>query len=1168
MPDVYKLSSRAEMNQAIRRDERVIIDNLVSSAALPPLHALLAKQRATELVGYLREDDKPGLMEVFLAEYGLSTEEGVALMCLAEALLRVPDGTTADELIEDKIASSDWDKHLGQSSSSLVNAATWGLMLTGKVLNEATGKRVAKKIKPLIKRLGEPTIRLAVKRAMKELGHQFVLGESIKAAVKRGKANTQKGFTYSYDMLGEAALTKQDAQKYLGEYKTAIHHLLQQPVCNDMTKNAGISIKLSALHPRYESINRERVVEELTPIVLELAQMAKSGNLGLNIDAEETARLDLSLDIIEAVLSHPSLEGWSGFGVVVQAYNKAASSVIDWLYNLASGLNRNITVRLVKGAYWDAEIKQAQVNGVENFPVFTTKSATDVSYLCCAKKLLGMRDVIYPQFATHNACTIASIVQMTSETDNFEFQRLHGMGESIYRHLVDDHCLRCRIYAPVGKHRDLLAYLVRRLLENGANSSFVNQIVNQSVPIESVVADPFEQVRMNRQAVIAKPAALFGKERLNSKGLDLFQPIDQQAFQNARHAFKTTQWLATPLIASKANSFSPHIAVNPADHGDHLGSVTFASNKDALDAINNAKIWREHGVLARAAILKRAADLLEQNAGEIFAMLSREAGKNPFDAVAEIREAVDFLRFYANQGSKLTNGTACGIFACISPWNFPLAIFIGQIAAALASGNGVIAKPAETTTITAWFATQLLHRAGVPRSVLQLLPGEGAVIGELITTSPKINGVCFTGSTQTAQRINRNMASHLSPTAPLIAETGGLNCMIVDSTALLEQAVKDVVQSAFQSAGQRCSALRLLYVQDDIFQHFLTMLNGAIDQLKLGNPWELDTDVGPVISAAARSGITQYIESQQKLGNVIKRYSGAQPEQGYFVPPTVIATDGIEALDKEIFGPVLHIASFKARNIKQIINSVNNSGYGLTFGIHSRINTRVDELVHSLNVGNIYVNRDQIGAIVGSQPFGGENLSGTGPKAGGPNYLSKFQATEELTAPESVPSDSAAEVLLNDVQAKIDAFDVIRKKVKETVMPGPTGESNVLNEYAKGVVLCLGEALEQAKKQADVVEQCGALPLIICPGARGANAIGGYLPAEHLEKLQGFSAVALCGTHERLCEAKQALAQRAGAILPLINDLEQLKHACVYERHVCIDTTAAGGNASLLAIAS
>lgn len=1167
MLDVCKLHSRTNINNAIREDESVVIKKLLDQLSLPIAHEALTKEYAQKLVHHLRNDVKPSLMETFLSKYGLSTDEGIALMCLAEALLRVPDGFTAEELIEDKIASSEWDKHLGQSSSSLVNAATWGLMLTGKVLSNNEQKRITKKVKPLVKRLGAPTIRVAVKMAMKELGHQFVLGESISSAVKRGQANVKAGFGYSYDMLGEAALTQHDAERYFAEYKKAIEHLLKLSTSSDIHQNAGISIKLSALHPRYESINKERVLEELTPKVLELAQLAKSGNLGLNIDAEESDRLDLSLEVIQDVLSDVSLEGWDGFGVVVQAYNKAAPHVLDWLFELSTRLARKITVRLVKGAYWDAEVKKAQVNGVKNFPVYTSKAATDTSYLYCAKKLLDMRHVIYPQFATHNACTVAAILQMTDDNNGFEFQRLHGMGESLYRYLVSKELIKCRIYAPVGKHRDLLAYLVRRLLENGANSSFVNQIVDKSVPVSQVTQYPLTQVQVPKTSVIAMPEAIFGEHRKNSKGFDLFQPIDQDAFNELRYHFSNTQWQATPLVKHDVSHKPSFEVVNPANHNDAIGSVVFADESDVLRAIDSARIWKEQGVRSRGAILNRAADLLEQNSGEIFAILCREAGKNAFDAVAEIREAVDFLRYYAAEAINQKASKPCGIFACVSPWNFPLAIFIGQVAAALASGNAVVAKPAETTTISAWFASKLLYQAGVPRDVFQLVPGEGATVGNTLTASPKIDGVCFTGSTLTAQRINRNMAEHCAPDAPLIAETGGLNCMIVDSTALLEQAVKDVVRSAFQSAGQRCSALRMLYIQEDIYASFISMLRGAINELKVADPWHLDTDIGPVISEQALNTISTYINDN--ADNIVVSFEGEVPNDGYFIPPTVIETSGIDALETEIFGPVLHVAKFKAKHIGQIVERVNASGYGLTFGIHSRIDSRVEKLVSSLNVGNIYVNRDQVGAIVGSQPFGGENLSGTGPKAGGPHYLSKFIKSES-TMLNLASHDIGKETLAFDVvQNMINSLGQTHNRhiLNETTMPGPTGELNVLREFGKGVILCLGEHFDEAVRQSQAVKQAGAIPLIICKGAKGANAIDGTLPANDLTKLSGFYGVAIHCEKNRLREIRKALSLREGAILSLTTSPEDVQKCCTFERHVCINTTAAGGNASLLAIA-
>ena len=825
--------------------------------------------RAVDIVTQIRAAGNLGLMEVFLAEYGLSTDEGVALMCLAEALLRVPDAHTMDELIDDKITPSAWNEHLGKSSSSLVNASTWALMLTGKVLQESHG--IAASLRGAVKRLGEPVIRSAVQQAMREMGRQFVLGQSIEEAIKRGAKQQAKGFTYSYDMLGEAALTAADAQRNFDEYAASITALA--PLCTspDIRENPGISIKLSAIHPRYEFTQKTRVMTELVPRVLKLAGLASEAGMGLNIDAEEANRLDLSLDVIGAVLPALELAGWHGFGVVVQAYGKCAGPVIDWLNGLAEKHDRKIMVRLVKGAYWDTEIKQAQVEGLAGFPVFSRKEATDISYICCAKKLLGMTARIYPQFATHNAHTVAAVLEMADDNGSFEFQRLHGMGEALHDQVMQGEGTRCRIYAPVGTHRDLLAYLVRRLLENGANSSFVNQIVSTSVSAQEICADPFHAYDSDPEtnSAVAHPADLFGEIRKNSKGWDVRDHDDTIEIDAARTPFKTKTWAATPLLVAKVLGTESHNVINPANPADIVGKVTIASTKDAQSAIANAAPWNATPT-ERADNLRTASDNFEENHGELFAILCREAGKTPDDAIAELREAVDFLRYYAGEAERLAGAAPRGIISCISPWNFPLAIFAGQIGAALAAGNAVLAKPAEPTAIIAHVAISLMHRAGVPRTALQLLPGHGSVVGAAITSDPRINGVCFTGSTATAQRINRTMAAHLAPEVPLIAETGGINAMIVDSTALPEQAVADIVMSAFKSAGQRCSALRMLYIQKDVADGFLEMLYGAMDELSVGDPWQYRSDLGPIITDAARAGIVASIQQAGAQGRLFK----------------------------------------------------------------------------------------------------------------------------------------------------------------------------------------------------------------------------------------------------------------------------------------------------------
>lgn len=1154
------MSNLAQLRDQIRTAHTANEAELIAtlSAAHGPDAAARARisDAAAKLVSAIRGDSKPGLMEVFLAEYGLSTDEGVALMCLAEALLRVPDSETMDALIEDKIAPSEWGRHLGHSASSLVNASTWALMLTGKVLKEDSKPGVTSVLRGAVKRLGEPVIRVAVQRAMKEMGQQFVLGQTIKEAVKRGRGNISKGYCYSYDMLGEAAMTAADADGFTAAYADSIIKLAGECGSADIRENPGISIKLSALHPRYEETKTARVMEELVPRVLDLARAAKAAGMGLNIDAEEADRLDISLDIVEAVLRHPDLAGWDGFGVVVQAYGKRAPHVIDWLNALATEVDRKIMVRLVKGAYWDTEIKRAQVEGLDGFPVYTRKPATDVAYMCCAAKLLGYSARIYSQFATHNAHSTAAILEIATDNNAFEFQRLHGMGEALHEIMRKKSGTRCRIYAPVGAHRDLLAYLVRRLLENGANSSFVNQIVDENVPAEEVATDPFlayAEAAKTPAAGVSSPSHLFAG-RKNSIGFDLHSRDDMEKVEAARAPFAAHEWTAGPMIAGDVEGDAPHNVINPARPDDCVGQLTDATAADVETALGAATTWDATADHRRDVLLK-AADLYEENFGEIFAALTREAGKGLPDCVAELREAVDFIRYYAGQSG---DEAPCGIFTCISPWNFPLAIFSGQITAALAAGNGVLAKPAESTSLLAAIAVKLLHKAGVPRDVLQLLPGRGAVIGGALTGDPRVAGVCFTGSTATAQRINRTMAAGLSPDAPLIAETGGLNAMIVDSTALPEQAVRDVIASSFQSAGQRCSALRCLYVQEDIAKSFLTMLKGAMDELKVADPWNPAHDIGPIISTSARDEIAAYVDQARREGRVLHELQ--VPTDGSYLAPALIRVDGIEDMDREIFGPVLHVATFKAHQVDQVLQSVNGKGFGLTFGLHSRIDDRVQHVAASLQVGNIYVNRNQIGAIVGSQPFGGEGLSGTGPKAGGPSYLARFRAVEKSAKP--VPH--GAPVSLDVVQGALKAAQTNTLATRSVIsLPGPTGESNRLSTHARGTVLCLGPTPEAAAEQVRLAEWAGCKAVAVAPGAE----IDGILAPDDLAALTGFAIVAYDGPVAISQDIRRVLAGRDGPLIPLTTRAA-LSAFCRLERHVCIDTTAAGGNASLLAAAS
>ncbi len=1191
---------RDRIRNAMLEDEAQALARLIRLADLP----LVARERicvkAAGLVVKVRSAGQPGIMEAFLAEFGLSTKEGIALMCLAEALLRVPDAGTVDDLIQDKIVPNNWGAHIGDSGSMLVNASTWALMLTGRVLEDDAEEGIAGSLRSAVRRLGEPVIRTAVGRAMREMGAQFVLGRDIREAAKRGAPMVQRGYSYSYDMLGEAARTETDAARYHGAYAQAIAAIAACAKSDDIRENPGISVKLSALHPRYEFSQHETTLPELSARLLQLAQAAKMANIGLNIDAEEADRLDISLDMIERVLSDPSLAGWDGFGVVVQAYGIRCAHVIDWLYALTQRLDRKVMVRLVKGAYWDAEVKRAQVLGLAGFPVFTRKANTDVSYIANARKLLSMRDRIYPQFATHNAHSVAAILEMAGDDrDSFEFQRLHGMGENLHDIVMQEEKTRCRIYAPVGAHRDLLAYLVRRLLENGANSSFVNQIVDEEVSPEYIARDPFELADGGRNSVIRHPETLFGARR-NSKGWDITDPGHIAIIEKGRSRFEGRIWQAG------AGSASPRAIYNPANPADHVGDVADATFDEARAEIGIAlaafNAWAAVPVVERADILRRAADLYERNAYEIFTLLTREAGKTLMDCIGELREAADFLRYYADQAVlNEAESQPRGVIVCISPWNFPLAIFTGQIAAALATGNSVVAKPAEQTSLIAALAVRLLHQADVPEEVLRLICGAGDT-GAAITSDPEIGGVCFTGSTEVAKIIDRQLALS-APAAMLIAETGGLNAMIVDSTALPEQAVRDILASAFQSAGQRCSALRILYIQRDIEERILEMLFGAMDALTIGDPLSLSTDAGPVIDQEARNGILDYIAEAEGSGRILKQMDA--PDTGWFVPPTVIRVNGIGEMPEEIFGPVLHIARFDSEKLDNVVEAVNKRGYGLTFGLHTRIDRRVQHLVDRVKVGNFYVNRNQIGAVVGSQPFGGHGLSGTGPKAGGPHYLAGFRnslLTDEgaktviadtLSMPDAAEIDAAFDALQGDEWAvradRVSALRLILRGQAAQAMtaaaaldtgpidlPGPTGESNRLTLLPKGRILCLGPSPEALLAQ--VVQALRAGNCVIALGMLDARQ------KSVLNELEasGLPVALIEGTasDKMLCDAaidgvayagdddsiRRFVAAREGAIMTLITDMIS-PSAYTHESVLCIDTTAAGGNATLLAAA-
>ena len=1148
------------ITEAKLADETATLDALVADFGLEADVRRVASEKARKLVEDIRKSTRPNLLDALLAEYGLATPAGTALLRLAEALIRVPDRATMDQLIADKLVPVDWSRHRGKSDVWMVNSVTFALDMTSRCLRGATGPATSALPRRALKHLSTPVIRVCVRAATKMLAGRFVHGPTIGQSIRRSVKQEKMGFTHSYDMLGEAALTRSDAEQFFEDYKNAITALAPDCKSTDFRENPGVSIKLSALHPRYELTQRDRVLKELSDKTFVLAKMAKDARMGINIDAEEADRLELSMEVIECVLRQPELAGWDGFGIVVQAYNKAAPFVLDFLYELAASLDRKIMVRLVKGAYWDTEIKRAQVEGLGNFPVYTHKSATDVAYLCCVRKLLGMTDRIYPQFAGHNAHSVSTILELAGDDRPFEFQRIHGMGEALHDRILQNEGTRCRIYAPVGRHRELLPYLARRMLENGANTSFVSQIASKRFDPADIAADPFElleKARNSNYQPIKHPEHLFGQQRKNSKGWDLHDPAALRSICDSMEPYKGSTWDQGPVLATEASS-NPRIAVaNPANPEDQVGRVSEATETQLCEAADAAATWTDAVASERGNILIKASDLYEENSGELFALLSREAGKTLQDATAELREAVDFLRYYGSRAVELEGRKPAGIIACISPWNFPLAIFTGQIAGALSAGNGVIAKPAEQTPLIAGFAVGLLHEAGVPRNVLQLVPGRGETLGQGLVGNGRIAGVAFTGSTETARAIDSRMAGSLDPAARLVAETGGLNAMIIDSTALPEQAIQDIITSSFQSAGQRCSASRMLYVQNEIYGQFTEMLFGAMDELKIGDPWDPSTDVGPLIDVESRKKVAAHLDRARSEGRLLKQCDA--PDVGNFVGPAVIRIDGIEDLGEEIFGPVVHLARFAEADIGRIVNSINDSGYGLTFGLHSRIDTRVENVASKLKVGNIYINRNQIGAVVGSQPFGGEGLSGTGPKAGGPEYPAAFLETETL---EAEPTDEP-KAEIGAVQATIDKAALRRStETMHEEMPGPTGETNVLIHTPRGTVLCLGPTPEFAAEQARQAESVGCAGIQVAPGASGALSVSGHLPRTALTTLTGIDAVALWSDIEDLRTARQALASRSGPLVPLVTSRD-LASRCQLERHVCTDTTAAGGNATL-----
>ena len=1031
--------TRAALAAAYRMDETARVEELLAELDLPADQLDRIAEAARRLVAEVRQRRVgTGGIDAFLNEYELSSREGVVLMCLAEALLRIPDADTADRLIRDKLGNAQWDRHLGHSDSLFVNASTWALMLTGRIVRfgDVGASDFSTLLKRMIARSGEPVIRQAVTQAMRILGRQFVMGRTMAEALERAQPMEARGYRYSYDMLGEAARTMADADRYMRAYEQAIEAIGRASAGRGPIEGPGISVKLSAIHPRYEFAQRARVMTELVPRLKALALAARRHDIGFTVDAEEADRLDLSLDVVAAIHGDPALADWRGFGLAVQAYQKRATHAIDWLAALARRCGRPLMVRLVKGAYWDTEIKRSQERGMDGYPVFTRKATTDVSYLAAARRLLAAPDAFFSQFATHNAHTVAAILEFAGTSRAFEFQRLHGMGEALYEQIVGADKLDrpCRIYAPVGSHEDLLAYLVRRLLENGANTSFVNRIVDEKLPIADIVADPIGRMRRlpaKPHPRIPLPADLYGAARRNSRGLDLSDPTRLDPIAAEMKDALRRSWQAAPLVGGVRQPGKSVVVKDPSDRRRIVGEAQWADGRQVglalARAVRAGPAWDATPAEQRAAVLERAADLFESHRAELMALAVREAGKTIPDAVSELREAVDFCRYYAERARAdfaqplvLPGPTgernelslrARGVFACISPWNFPLAIFTGQVAAALAAGNAVIAKPAEQTPLIAMLAVELMHRAGVPADALHLLPGDGPSVGAALVADPRVSGVAFTGSTDTARAIARALAARNGPIVPLIAETGGQNAMIVDSSALPEQVVADVVTSSFQSAGQRCSALRVLFLQEDVADRIETMLAGAMAELSIGDPGLLATDVGPVIDQEAKTALERHAQRMATEGRVIHRCPLPEATaHGSFVAPLAVEIDRLDRLTQEVFGPILHVIRFRADRLEQVLDAVAATGYGLTLGIHSRIDGTVRRIVERMGVGNTYVNRNMIGAVVGVQPFGGEGLSGTGPKAGGPHYLHRF-ATERTLSVDTTAAGGNASLL-------------------------------------------------------------------------------------------------------------------------------------------------------------
>lgn len=1092
--------SLQELRSLIRHhthaDETLCVERLLAASNLSQQQRDDIVSRGRKLVEACRHNaDKAGTLDVFMQEFSLSSREGVALMCLAESLLRVPDAETADDLIAEKVLSGDWGEHLGQSDSLFVNASTWGLMMTGQVVRLESDITDATDgwIKKLVNRIGEPVVRAAVRQAMKIMGQQYVLGRDIAEAIRRGRKENNPATRFSFDMLGEGARTMADADRYYKAYLNAIREIAAHQAVDNVAAANGISVKLSALHPRYDALQQRRVMSEMLPRVRELALKAKTFNLGFSIDAEEADRLDISLDIFEALATDPELAGWDGLGFVLQAYGKRAPWVADWLVALAKQSQRKFMVRLVKGAYWDTEIKYAQEQGYADYPVYTRKANTDLSYQICAQKLFAAEAFIYPQFATHNAYTAALIVALAQRPEGglkqFEFQRLHGMGDLLMDQLGREPLasngaanVPVRVYAPVGAHKDLLPYLVRRLLENGANSSFVNRFMDNKVPLAEVISDvqsDVEGIQSRRHNAIPLPVDIFraaGEERADTHGLDLSNAEVRAQLQQQVAMTMEQPWVAGPIIGGVMNTKDGQPVICPADTSRVIGSCRQATAADigrALDVADQAQAdWDRRGGEARAVILQRAADIMESRMAELVGLISYEAGRTLDDCVSEVREAVDFLRYYALQAADRFGlerdvvdplGNSCrrrlsgrGVFFCISPWNFPLAIFTGQLSAALAAGNAVLTKPADTTPLIAAEAIHILHQAGVPGEVLNFLPARGSVLGPILNNDSRVKGVAFTGSTEVALNIQQTLVSRegirdVADIPVFIAETGGQNSMVVDSSALAEQVVDDAIRSAFLSAGQRCSALRVMYLQEEVADSIIAMLKGAMQQLTLGKPWLPDTDVGPVIDTAAQSGLLEHINTMQR--EAILHHACSVPqgcELGTFVAPHLFELNSVSQLPGEIFGPILHVIRFRKANLTQLLEEINSTGFGLTLGVHSRVEHFAEQVVKRTRVGNNYINRNMVGAVVGVNPFGGQGLSGTGPKAGGPNYMTRFaietyadRRTENQDVSQQSSVDASAAKAASEQksagQLGTQAFAAVRGIVagRTVIAPGP-----------------------------------------------------------------------------------------------------------------------------------